>query len=204
MQLIGYMDSPYVRRVAVSARFLDIEFEHREISIFREYEHFLSINPLVKVPTLICDDGEVLVDSSLIIDWFETLAGRSLMPRDAEARLRALKMIGTALVAMEKAVSLIIELGQRPAEKVHEPWIERITTQLDNAIALLDRSVGDGSEWFGGSVPNQADITTAITWSFVQNKMPERAPPAQYPGLAAFSERAEALAEFIACPIPAA
>lgn len=204
MQLIGYMDSPYVRRVAVSARFLDIEFEHREISIFREYEHFLSINPLVKVPTLICDDGEVLVDSSLIIDWFETLAGRSLMPRDAEARLRALKMIGTALVAMEKAVSLIIELGQRPAEKVHEPWIERITTQLDNAIALLDRSVGVGNQWFGGSLPNQADITTAITWSFVQNKMPERVPPAQYPGLAAFSERAEALAEFIACPIPAA
>ena len=60
MQLIGFMDSPYVRRVGVTAQFLGIPYEHRELSIFREYDEFRKINPLVKVPTLICDDGQVL------------------------------------------------------------------------------------------------------------------------------------------------
>ena len=60
MQLIGYMDSPFVRRVAVSAQFLGIPYEQRELSIFRDFDEFSAINPLVKVPTLICDNGEVL------------------------------------------------------------------------------------------------------------------------------------------------
>ena len=62
MKLIGYMDSPFVRRVAVTARFLGLPYEHRELSIFRDFEEFRAINPLVKVPTFICDDGQLLVD----------------------------------------------------------------------------------------------------------------------------------------------
>ena len=83
MQLIGYMDSPFVRRVAVTARFLGLDYEHRELSIFREFDEFSEINPMVKVPTLVCDDGQFLVDSGLIIDYLESLAGRGrLMPSD--------------------------------------------------------------------------------------------------------------------------
>lgn len=201
MQLIGYLDSPFVRRAAISARFLGIEYEHREISIFREYEHFLSINPLVKVPTLILDDGSVLVDSTLIIDHLETLAGRSLTPADSGARTECLRVTGTALVAMEKVVSLIIETEQRPAELVHAPWIERLERQLENAVRLLEADVGNGESWLLGDAPTQADISTAVAWSFIQLKTPERIDAAGCPGLQAFTGRAEALPEFVACPI---
>ncbi len=57
MQLIGYVDSPFVRRVAVTARLLGVTLERRELSIFRDFEEFSEINPLVKVATLVCDDG---------------------------------------------------------------------------------------------------------------------------------------------------
>ena len=116
MQLIGYLESPFVRRVAVSAQFLGQSYELSEVSIVREYDRFRELNPLVKAPTLICDDGQCLVDSSLIIDYLESKSGQSqLMPSDEARFVRALNVIGTAMVVNEKTVQLIYELKQRPA-----------------------------------------------------------------------------------------
>ena len=76
MQLIGMLDSPYVRRTAISLRLLGQPFEHRSISVFRQFDAFAAINPVVKAPSLVCDDGEVLMDSGLILDYAERLAAR--------------------------------------------------------------------------------------------------------------------------------
>ena len=65
MELIGYLDSPFVRRVAITMRFLGIEYSHRELSIFRDFDQFREINPTVKVPTLVLDNGQILIDSSV-------------------------------------------------------------------------------------------------------------------------------------------
>jgi glutathione S-transferase len=164
MQLIGYMDSPFVRRVAVTAQFLGLPCDHRELSIFRDFEAFRAINPLVKVPTFICDDGQVLVDSTLIIDYLESKAGKSLMPAAESDRIRALNIIGTAMVAMEKVAQLIYETRQRPEAVQHQPWIDRLQTQLTGALGLMEQSVGDGSGWFFGAGVGQADLTVAIGW----------------------------------------
>ena len=202
MQLIGFMDSPYVRRVGVTAQFLGIPYEHRELSIFREYDEFRKINPLVKVPTLICDDGQVLVDSTLIIDYLESLAGgKRMMPADEGNYIRALNVIGTALIAMEKVVQLIYELKHRPEAVRHQPWIDRVEQQLGEAVTILEQAVGDGSGWLFDDEVTQPDISTAITWSFIQLHFPETIVEANFPGLVRFSARAEALPEFEACPL---
>lgn len=202
MQLIGYMDSPFVRRVAVTARFLGIEYVHREISIFRDFDRFRAVNPLVKVPTWICDDGQVLVDSTLIIDYLERLAGQGrLMPSDDANYIRALGIIGAGMVANEKTVQLIYEQKQRPASYQYPQWIERVQLQLTSAAELLEKEAGDGSDWLFGGKITQADITTAIAWSFTRLSFPEALPAENYPGLAAFSARAEALPEFMACAV---
>ena len=67
MKLIGMLDSPYVRRVAVSLQVMGIEFEHQSLSVFRGYDEFALINPVVKAPTLLFDDGGMLMDSTLIL-----------------------------------------------------------------------------------------------------------------------------------------
>lgn len=203
MELIGMLDSPFVRRVAVTARFLGIPYEHNPLSIFKGYDEFRSINPLVKVPTLVTDDGVLLVDSTLIIDYLETHCanGRSLMPEHGPNRIRALQIIGVALVAKEKIAALIYERTQRPRELQHRPWIKRLDEQLRSAVEQLEALVGDGSEWFFGKDITQADITTAIAWRFAQHAVPRRISADDYPGLVAFSARAEALPEFIACPL---
>jgi glutathione S-transferase len=143
----------------------------------------------------------VLVESTLIIDYLEHLSGKSLLPSNDSGRTNALRIIGIALVAGEKVAQLIYETTQRPKELQHGPWIERLSQQLASATELLEESVGDGASWFGGSDPCQADITTAIIWRFIQHVVPERIAADNYPGLVRFSARAEALAQFIACPL---
>lgn len=201
IRLIGYMDSPFVRRVAISARYLGVPFAHEELSIFRNYDEFRDINPLVKVPTVVCEDGQVLVDSTLIIDYLEQMSGKSLLPADHAARTSALRILGVALVAGEKAVQLIYETGHRPEQYQYAPWIDRVSQQLSGAVDLLEEAVGKGEEWFVPGEIGQADITTAIIWRFIQNVEAERIVADRYPGLVAFSARAEALPHFIACPL---
>ena len=202
MQLIGMLDSPFVRRVAITMRVLGIGYEHNPLSIFRTYDEFRELNPLVKVPTLLCDDGEMIVDSTLIIDYIESLAGQSLMPSDSAQRRTALQCIGAALVAMEKVAQRIYELKVRPEEYRYEPWLERLNEQLLSAIDMMELAVTDlDDDWMFGKQLTQADITTAIAWRFINHAAPAIADVAQRPALVEFSARAEKLPEFLACPI---
>lgn len=201
IKLIGFMDSPFVRRVGVSAKFLGVPFEHKELSIFRNYDEFRKINPLVKVPTVICEDGELLVESTLIIDHLETISGNTLMPDDSSDRIAALGFIGTALVAMEKVAQLIYEIKLRPEELQQARWIERLEQQLTAATTVMEQSVSDGGSWYFGEDISQADISVAIAWRFVQHVVPKTVLAEKFPGLVKFSTRAEDLPEFVACPL---
>ena len=117
MKLIGMLDSPYVRRVAISLQLLDLPFEHQSLSVFRGFEEFSRTNPVVKAPTLVCDDGTVLMDSTLILQYAEALSHpRSLLPTEPAALAQALRATGLALAACEKAVQIVYERGLRPAE----------------------------------------------------------------------------------------
>ena len=203
MQIVGMLDSPYVRRVAIAAQCLSIDYEHRPLSIFHAYEEFRQLNPLVKVPTLICDDGEMLVDSTLIVDYLQTIGkgGRNIYPSDETGRRKALQLNGISLVAMEKLVQIIYETRHRPEEYVHQPWIDRVMQQLRSGLEMLEGYAGDGESWFFGDDITLADISVAVAWSFCQLTAKKRIAATDFPGLSRFSERAEALPEFIACPI---
>ena len=52
MQLIGMLDSPYVRRTAICLKLLGLQYEHRSLSVFRTFDEFSMINPVVKAPSL--------------------------------------------------------------------------------------------------------------------------------------------------------
>jgi len=206
MELIGYLDSPFVRRVAITMQFLEIPYQHRELSIFRNFEEFRAINPMVKVPTLVLSDGEVLIDSILIIDYLESqIARRSLMPDDKDQYRDALQFIGTALIVMEKRAQLIYETGQRPEEKQHGPWIKRLQQQLTGAIDMLESMVAaranNGHKWLQDDEPGQADITAAVAWRFIMHNENGLTDQNDSPALAALSAQAEVLPEFLACPI---
>ncbi|GCB05985.1 glutathione S-transferase [Ralstonia sp. SET104] len=203
MKLIGMLDSPYVRRTAISLKLLGLPFEHASVSVFRHFDRFREINPVVKAPTLVCDDGTVLMDSTLIIDYAETLAGRSLMPAAIAERQHALRVIGLALAACEKAVQIVYEHNLRPTEKVHGPWVDRVQSQLLAAVEALE------AEWKEVPLPvdagelTQAGVSVAVAWGFIQLMVADRVPAADYPRLVAYSVAAEQLGVFRETPINA-
>ncbi|MHB1174729.1 MAG: glutathione S-transferase [Sulfuriferula sp.] len=202
MQLIGMLDSPYVRRVAISLQLLDLRFEHRSISVLSTFAQFQQINPVVKAPSLVCDDGEVLMDSTLILEYAEALATprRSLMPIDISAFQHALRVIGLALAACEKSVQIIYERNHRPVEKQHEPWVSRVTGQLQAAYDALEAELDRKPLAINSKTISQAGISTAVAWHFTQMALPEVISAASYPNLCALSSRAELLPEFKAAP----
>ena len=71
MLLIGMLDSPFVRRVAITLQRLGLAYEHGNWSVGRDAERIRRYNPLLRVPTLVLDDGEVLVESAAILDHLE-------------------------------------------------------------------------------------------------------------------------------------
>jgi glutathione S-transferase len=202
MQLIGMLDSPYVRRVAISLRLLGLPFEHRAVSVFSTFEEFQRINPLVKAPTLICDDGEILMDSTLILEYAQLLAApdRSLMPHDRPSFQRALRVLGLAIAGCEKSVQTVYELSLRPPEKQHRPWLDRVRGQLLAAYAALERELQARPLGVTRDSIDQAGVTTAVVWQFAQSMIAEVVPAADYPALTAHSRAAGMLPEFLACP----
>jgi glutathione S-transferase len=201
MQLVGMLDSPYVRRAAISLRLLGVPFEHRSISVFSTFEQFSAINPVVKAPTLVCDDGSVLMDSTLIVDYAQSLSGRSLLPADPARRLRELRLTGLALAACEKTVQIVYERKLRPAEKLHQPWMDRVQGQLAAAYSALERELVAEPLPASEETMTQAGISTAVAWAFTQLLTPDAVSPRDFPALAAFSAQAESLPVFLAAPM---
>lgn len=200
MQLIGMLDSPYVRRVAIALIVAGTPFKHRPISLFRHIDQFSKLNPLLKAPTLVADEGTALMDSSVILDYLAGLDPRiaALTPSHVPARLRASRATGLALTVMEKAVQRHYERMLRPAEKRHEPWIERVLSQLTGGLNALNAEL-PGSGWIGGEL-GLADISVACAFGFMEGVVADLVETSRYPNLAAFSARAEALPAFRAAP----
>ena len=200
MQLIGMLDSPYVRRVAIALIIVKAPFIHRPISLFRHIDQFSKLNPLLKAPTLLTDDGVALVDSSVILDYLAGVDPRiaALTPSKAPERLAALRATGVALTVMEKCVQRHYERMLRPPEKQHGPWVDRVMGQLTAGLSALEAELPRGG-WIGGD-PGVADIAVVCAFGFAEAFLADIVEVSRYPGLKAFCAAAERLPAFRAAP----
>jgi glutathione S-transferase len=192
MILVGQYDSPFVRRVAVSLRVLGFAYRHDTRSVFGDFDAMRTINPLGRIPSLVLDGGEVLIDSAAILDWLDQRVGpeRALLPAAGAARQAALQRIALATGVVDKIGAAAYERIIRPQRYRWPEWIERCRTQGMGAIAALAREA-----WPAGAL-GQAEITTACTLRYVRLTDPEALPPGRHPALDALAERCEALPAF--------
>jgi hypothetical protein len=119
------------------------------------------------------------------------------MPSGIYEQAEALHVIGFALAACEKTVQIVYERNLRPAEKQHQPWLDRVQDQLLMAYGALERAAAQPAAWFGGSRLMQPDVTVAVAWRFTQHAAPGIAKSSDFPRLAAHSARAEILPPFV-------
>jgi glutathione S-transferase len=198
MKLIGRYDSPYVRWVGVSLHALGLSFEHVPLSPFSQAVEFRKFAAIGRMPALVLDSGEALIESAAILDYLDEVAGpaRALLPISGFERRRCLRILASATAACDKGIAINYE-RRRPNHKIYVDWIERSRVQLDAALSEL--------EAFNLVLPEdlplkQPQITAACTFSYVRRVEPDAVRCALYPSLDRLSAACEARAEFVACP----
>lgn len=197
MNLIGQYDSPFVRRVALALRFYGLPFEHTPWSTFGDAEKIALYNPLMRVPTLVLDDGEVLIESTAILDYLDEISGpsRALIPDCGHVRREVLHICALATGLADKAVSLLYERVLRGEES--KRWVERCRSQIAGVLAVLeeDRARHKTRYWFGDNITH-ADIAVACVIRFTREAHTGLFDAARYPALDRHAETCEALQPF--------
>jgi glutathione S-transferase len=197
MILIGQYDSSFVRRVAIALRLYGLPFEHRPWSSFGDADKIAPYNPLRRVPTLVLDGGEALIESTAILDYLDELVGsdKALIAADGPERRHALKVCALAMGLGDKAVSLLYErVLRKDASKL---WVERCEAQISGVLEVLEkeRAAIATPYWFGTRI-GHADIAVACVVRFTGEAHPALFSGARYPALAAHAARCEALPAF--------
>jgi glutathione S-transferase len=189
--LVGQYDSPYVRRVAATLHHYEMPFKRNAISVFSDAGEMAAINPLVRIPSLILDDGEVLIDSAAILDHLDEKVGpaRALTPRSGPERRLVLQLLALATGAIDKAGAVVYERHFHAPRAVNEEWAARCLDQLKGALAALERRL-DG-EWLALGRFTQADLTAAAMVFYLKLRVTEIDVARDFPALAALSDRCE-------------
>lgn len=192
MILIGRNFSPFVRRTAASLNLLGHAFEQRVWSTTEYREQILAYNPLGRVPALVLDDGEVLVDSNAILDTLDDMAGptRALVPASGAPRRAVQRAVALAVGTIEKTVAAFAE-SRRPAQLVSAAQVERLSGQAAGGFAALE-ALAAGGGWLVGETLTQADVTATVALDFAEQVLPELT-AGRVPALAALRDRANAV-----------
>jgi len=198
MILIGQYDSPFVRRVAIAMRLYGLGFEHRPLSTFGQGDEIAAFNPLRRVPTLVLDDGEALIESTAILDYLDEIIGadKAMIARTGPQRRQCLKICALATGLADKAVSLLYERVLRKNQQ-SKIWVERCETQIVAVLDVLEKARAKVASpyWFGEKI-SHADVAVACVLRFTAEAHRQLFGPARYPALGAHAARCEALATF--------
>ena len=197
MFLIGQYDSPFVRRVAIALKLYGLAFEHKPWSTFGDADKIAPYNPLRRVPTLVLDSGESLIESHIILDYLDELVGDAkamIAPRGPERR-RHLRIAALATGLGDKSVSLVYESVLRKEQL--KLWVDRCEAQVSGALDVLEKECGEVETpyWFGERI-GHSDIAVACVLRFTTEAHPHLYNAARYPALAAHAARCEALPAF--------
>ena len=197
MILVGQYDSPFVRRVAVTLNHYHMPFTRNALSVFRDMPDMQKINPLVRVPALILESGETLIDSGAIIDCLDEMAGpaRALTPAHGPQRRKVLQAVMLATGTAEKVVALFFERLFHKGKAVSRSFEERMISQITAGLAKLEDDCG--MPWFFDDHMTQADVTIGCMLGHLKMRVPELFPADKYPKLHALSLHCETREEFV-------
>lgn len=190
MQLIGRTLSPFVRRVAATLAVYGLPCESLPFSTVTDGDSIRRLNPLGRVPALVLDDGEVLVDSSAILDHLDSLAGpAALIPPAGAERRQVMHAVALALGATEKSVAAYYEGQRRPEGLVWPEGLAALEAQAQAGFGALEAMLTGDHLCLGRLT--QADVTAVCGHDFVARVMPGLL-SGRFPRLAALAARLNA------------
>lgn len=189
MRLIIATPSPFARKARIAL--LEKNLAHETV-VHNPWQTDIAVNPLGKVPALILDDGRVVHDSSVILEYLETLgAPPQLIPSDPQLRV-AEKQVEAIAGGICEAVVLIVTERARPAEKQSAAWLARQAAKIPPALAALENYFLRQTQ-FG-----LAELAAGCALGYLDLRYPELDWRAPHPALAALAQRLEARPSFAA------
>jgi glutathione S-transferase len=193
--------SPYARKCVVAAHELGlrdrIELMPGNASPVNRDRTIVSHNPLGKVPTFLTDDGTVLFDSRVIVEYLDSLGGGALIPREGPARWNVLVEQALADGILDAALLTRYETVLRPQELRWTQWIDG---QIDKVKSGLDEI-----EKHAGNFAERVDIGTiacACALSYLDLRFPTLAWRDGHPRSAAWLETFGARESMVATQPP--
>jgi glutathione S-transferase len=196
MKLVGPWLSGFTRRTGITMKLLGIPFEHLNLNAYTEKEAVRRYSPMGKVPALVLDNGEVLIDSAGIIEVLHEMAGpeKTLIPPSGASRLKALRLIGIGLNIYPKLTALFEE-SLRPENYRLQAVIEGFAEQAIIGLNLLEAEVGD--DWLVNGKLSQADIIAVVCYQGASLiVLRDHVTAKNFPRLARLTERAMKIEAF--------
>lgn len=199
MILVGRYQSPFVRRTGIVMKILGMTFEMKGLSTANDTPEITKFNPVGRVPSLVLDGGETLVDSQAIIDHVLEVADpkHRLLATSGADRRAILRVSAIAVGAMDKGVASAYERTRRPKEKVFQDWVDRVDGQIATALAALDGMAARSGAWLHGDHMTLADINAAVAYDFIKRAVPYLMKDNAYPALAKLAAKCNELPAFV-------
>lgn len=200
MVLVGQLDSPFVRRVAATMTHYGLSFDRHSLSVFGDRDEVMRLNPLGRVPALVLDDGETLIETVMIIDYLDELAGEdlALVPAQGTRRRQILRVAAVAAGISDRAVQLRSETVRRPRHLQSPEFADSYVTSIRTTLEFLERSVE--GDWCCGDGPTHADFALTAGLGHLTAKVDEFSDLGSWPKLASVHQAGEALEAFRANP----
>lgn len=177
MILIGQYDSPFTRRVAIALHHYALPFTRDTRSIFGDAAALGQISPLTRIPALVLDNGEVLIDSAAILDHLDEQArsqtgnAASLMPASGESRRFALQFAALACGMMEKAGAVVYERHFHAPHQRNIDWESRCLAQT--RAGLLECTKRFQGPYACGNCLTHADVMITCAIGYMQDRLPD-------------------------------
>ena len=150
MKLFTSPASPFGRKAAICAleTGLDARIETVNVNPWESPPELLRVNPLSKIPALVTDDGDTVLDSPAVCDCMDAIDGRHrLIPAEPGARLRALRRQALADGILDSAIVILLNRAQKP-ERVHRGYVQRQEQSIARALDALEREAPELRDGF--------------------------------------------------------
>jgi len=183
MKLIGSLTSPYVRKVRIvfSEKKVDVDLQLE--NVWAADSKIAQSNPLGKVPCLILDDGEVIFDSRVIVEYADALSPVSkLIPGDNRERASVKTWEALADGIMDAGILARLERTWRPAAQQSSAWVDRQMGKIDIALVQMSQKLGDNA-WCHSNQMTLADVATGCALGYLLFRFPDIQWQAQHPNL---------------------
>lgn len=202
MKLVIAKPSPYARKVCIALLEKRIPFETVIDVPWNPGTEASRLNPLGKVPILVLDDGRVIHDSKVIVEYLETLErSPRLIPMDPLQRVAHKQVEATADGVCDAVVLIVLERSRARALQSTD-WIARQLRKVEAGTKVLSDEL-QARQWFVGSQLGVADVAVGCLLGYLDCRLREFDWRSLYPNLVAFTERIFARPSFAATiPVP--